>query len=91
MASNNFKPLYVTLEFAHNNHCYHHYCYYMMDNYAFGFSKYYFGIRTGFKKNIFCNSVKNETHIGYLISNQHLKGRVKKAFCITSIFRMYQN
>ena len=28
MVSNIFRPLYVTLAFAHNNHFYHHYCYY---------------------------------------------------------------
>ena len=41
----------------------------MIENNAFGFNKCYFGIRSGFKKNIFPNSVKNEIHIGYLNLN----------------------
>ena len=50
MVSNIFRPMYFTLSFAHNNHCYH-IIGTMIErvNNAFGFSKCNFGIRSGFK------------------------------------------
>ena len=51
MISNIFRRLCVTLTFAHNNHCYHYYCYHDRDNNAFGFNKCFFGIISGFQKN----------------------------------------
>ena len=45
-----FRPLCITLSFAHNNAIVTGIIVTMIDNNAFDFNKCYFGIRSGFKK-----------------------------------------
>ena len=81
MVPNIFRPLYVTLTFAHNNHCFTTIIFIILDNNAFGFNKCNFGIISGFKKKAhnFSNSV-NKTHRVHKFPLSFL--RVEKAFCI---------
>ena len=44
-----FRPLCITLSFAHNNAIVTGIIVTMIDNNAFDFNKCYFGIRSGFK------------------------------------------